>query len=269
MINNTSIQKWNRLSQKQLNQQFINELIQGMQCSPFEAKAIMETVYKTYGPYFETSGNLKPGQILFQAISIEEGPSVRLAESKQVTVTLTFDAGQEDLDTRKKHGVIGLRQKRLQRICTEAFQQGALLTIEDVANRLFNCGERTLCRDIKQLRDKNIILPLRSTIKDMGRSISHRTLIVEHWLKGKEYTEIARDTHHSIPAVQNYITKFKRVVVLYEEGFDINTISFLSKLSANLVEQYYQIYQSADIISHRQDELTHLLKKKTKIIYRQ
>jgi len=87
MINNSSLQKWDRLAQKQLDQQFMNEIIHGLQCSPFEAKAVLEAVYKVYGPYFETSGHLKPGQILFQVISIDEGPSARLANSKQVTVT--------------------------------------------------------------------------------------------------------------------------------------------------------------------------------------
>jgi len=261
MINNSSLQKWDRLAQKQLDQQFMNEIIHGLQCSPFEAKAVLEAVYKVYGPYFETSGHLKPGQILFQVISIDEGPSARLANSKQVTVTLTLDAGEEDLQIRKKHGVVGLRQHRLERVCTEAFQQGGLLTVEDLAYRLFNCGQRTLCRDLEQLKAKDIILPLRSTIKDMGRSISHRAMIVEQWLQGKEYSDISRNTHHSVAAVKNYIQKFKRVIGLAEQGFDVHTIGFLVKLSPALVEQYYQLYRSLDMVAHRKAELKNFLKK--------
>jgi hypothetical protein len=261
MINNSSVQKWDRLAQKQLDQQFINEIIHGLQCSPFEAKAVLEAVYKVYGPYFETSGHLKPGQILFQVISIDEGPTARLANSKQVTVTLTLDAGEEDLKIRKKHGVVGLRQHRLERVCTEAFQQGGLLTIEDLAYRLFNCGQRTLVRDLEHLRAQGIILALRSTIKDMGRSISHRAMIVEQWLKGKEYSEISRNTHHSVAAVKNYIQKFKRVVGLAEQAFDVHTIGFLVKLSPTLVEQYYQLYRSLDAVAHRRAELENFFKK--------
>lgn len=262
MINNTAIKKWDRLAQKQLDQQFVNEMTHGLQCSPFEARAILDTVYKVYGPYFETSGNLKPGQILFQVICIDEGPSTRLDDSKQITVTLSLDAGQEDLEIRKKHGVVGLRRHRIQRVCVEAFQQGGLLTVEDLANRLFNCGERTLSRDLQALKEKNIILPLRSTVKDMGRSISHRSVIVKEWLKGREYTEISRNTHHSLSAVKNYIEKFKRVISLAEEGFDVYTIAFLVKLSAPLVEEYYKLYQSLDLVSHRKAELKHFLKKR-------
>jgi hypothetical protein len=261
MINNSSLQKWERLIQKQLNQQFVNEIVQGLQCSPFEANAILDTVFKVYGPFFETSGNLRPGQILFQVVSIDTSSTTQLKDSTQVTVTLTLDSGEEDIKIRKNEGVVGLRRHRIQRICHEAFQQGGLLTVEDLANRLLNCGERTICRDLHYFRKNNIILPLRSTIKDMGRSISHRSIIIKEWLKGKEYTEISWNTHHSIGAIKNYVSKFKRVISLTEEGFDIHTISFLVKLSANLVEEYYRLYRSNDLLPHREEELRSFIKK--------
>ncbi len=262
MINNSSLRKWERLAKKQLNQQFLNEIIQGLNCSSFEASAILETVHKVYAPYFKTSGALKPGQILFQVVSIENGASIHLENCKQISVTLTLDAGEEDLKIREKEGVIGLRQYRIQRVCEEAFQQGGLLTVEDLANRLFNCGERTISRDLKALKEKNIVLPIRSTIKDMGRAISHRSLIIKEWLKGKEYSEISRDTYHSIYSIRNYVDKFKRVISLAEEGFDVNTIAFLVKISSSLVEEYYKIYSNLEIIPSRKEELKSFLKQK-------
>ena len=109
MINNSSLKKWERLTQKQLNKQFVNEIVQGLQCSPFEANAILDTVFKVYAPYFETSGNLKPGQILFQVISIETSSNTHLKDSSQITVTLTLDAGEEDIKIRKEKGVVGFQ----------------------------------------------------------------------------------------------------------------------------------------------------------------
>lgn len=261
MINNTSLQKWDRLAHKQLDQQFMNDIVHGLQCSPFEAKAILDTVYRVYRPYFETSGTLKPGQILFQVISIDEGPNALLADSKQITVTLTLDGAEEDLSIRKHSGVTALRRHRIQRVCTEAFQQGGLLTIEDVANRLFNCGERTLSRDLQAMKRENIVVPLRSIIKDMGRSVSHRSIIVTQWLKGREYTEIARNTYHSVAAVKNYIEKFKRVIALAQEGFDTHTIAFLVKVSAVLVTHYTELSRSCEAVAHRKAELKNFLKK--------
>ena len=260
------MKKWERLTQKQLNQQFINEIVHGLQCSPFEANTILDTVYKVYSPYFETSGNLKPGQILFQVVSIETSSNTHLKDSTQITVTLTLDAGEEDIKIRKEEGVVGLRRHRMQRVCHEAFQQGGLLTVEDLAYRLLNCGPRTLSRDLSALKASHIVLPLRSTIKDMGRAISHRTLIVQLWLQGKEYSQISKSTFHSVPSVKNYVSKFKRVVALANEGFEIHEISFLVKISAPLVEQYYQLYQNVAVVPHRRKELESFFKKSMLIL---
>jgi hypothetical protein len=95
----------------------------------------------------------------------------------------------------------------------------------------------------------------------MGRSISHRTQIVREWLLGKEYSEISRNQFHSIPAIRNYVDKFKRVISLWKSGFDLHSISFLAKLSLPLVEAYIKIYQEADIIEPRQQEIENFLKK--------
>lgn len=261
MINNSSLQKWDRLKQKQLDSQFVNCLIQGMNCSQFEAKAILNAVYETYQPFFDNSGAMKPGQVLFEVVSVENGAQKKLSECKMVSVVLTLDAGEEDLQAREQLGVQGLRRHRLQRVVTEAFQQGGLLTVEDIANRLLNCGERTVCRDIKAFKDQGVVLPLRSTVRDIGKSITHRALIVKQWLSGKEYTEIARATHHSIDAIANYVDKFKRVVCLAKNNYEIKTIAFLVKLSPSLAQEYYDLYHSIDAVPHRMEELDDLIKK--------
>lgn len=261
MINNSSLQKWDRLKQKQQDTQFVNTLIQGMNCSQFEAKAILNAVYETYQPFFDNSGTMKPGQILFEVVSVENGAQKKLSECKMVSVVITLDSGEEDLAVKERYGVPGLRRHRLERMVNEAFQQGGLLTVEDIANRLLNCGERTICRDIKVLKEQGIVLPLRSTIRDMGKSVTHRALIVKEWLAGKEYSEIARATHHSVDAVANYVDKFKRVVCLAKNNYEIKTIAFLVKLSPSLTQEYYDLYRKTDTVPHREEELDDMIKK--------
>lgn len=261
MLNNSSLQKWHRLQQKDCDQMFVNKLIDGLNCSPIEAKGILNIVYEVYQPFFDNSASLKPGQIIVQVVSIEAIPGVQLSESPMVNVTLTMDSGEEDLKIRKEQGVTGLRRHQLQRICEETFQQGGLLTVEDLANRIFNCGERTITRDLAALRKEDIEIPLRSTIKDMGRTLSHRVMIVKEWLQGKEYSIISRNTKHSIKSVKNYVDKFKRVVCLGKQNYELHSISFIVKLSSTLVEEYYNLYKNAKIVQHRNDELDELLKK--------
>ena len=261
MINNSNYYRWDRLNAKSLDQQFVNEIVHGLNCSPFEASAVLETVYRVFGDYFDSSENLKPGQIKLSVVSIEAKNSQRLSEAKQVTVTLTLTDDKEDLPIRKQAGVVALRRHRIQRLCQEALDQGGLLTVEDLAYRIFNCGQRTICRDLLYFRDNDILVPLRSTVKDIGRTLSHRVLIIKHWAKGKQYTEISRDTAHSLKAIQNYVDKFKRTIALYHAGYNVTKISFLLRLSAALIEEYIELYQQLDFIAHRRQELEDFLKK--------
>ena len=261
MINNSNLYRWDRLAAKSLDHQFVNEIIQGLNCSPFEAEAILDTVYRVFGDYFDTSETLKPGQIRLPVVSIEAQNAQRLTDAKQVTVTLTLTDDKEDLPIRKQAGVVGLRRHRIQRICQQALDQGGLLTVEDLAYRIFNCGPRTICRDLQYFRDNDTFIPLRSTVKDIGRTLSHRVLIIKQWAKGKEYTEISRDTAHSLKAVQNYVDKFKRTIALCDAGYNVSKISFLLRLSAALVEEYIDLYHQLDFVDHRQQELKNFLKK--------
>jgi hypothetical protein len=92
-------------------------------------------------------------------------------------------------------------------------------------------------------------------------AISNRCIIVKEWVRGKEYSEISRYTHHSVSAVKNYISKFKCVIALAEAGFDVHTIAFLVKLSITIVEEYYKLYCTLDLLPYRLDELKSFLKK--------
>lgn len=261
MINNTNYLRWDRLNAKNLDHQFVERISHGLNCSPFEASAVLDTVYEVFRDYFDSRDNLKPGQIRLSVISVEANNGKRLSEAKQVSVTLTLVDDKEDLEVRKKEGVVGLRRHRIQRVCQEALDQGGLLTVEDLAYRIFNCGQRTICRDLDHFTRKNVVIPLRSTIKDIGRTLSHRVLIIKQWAKGKEYSEVSRDTCHSVKAVQNYVDKFKRAIALYHEGYNAAKISFLLRISSELIEQYIDLYHQLDFIAHRRQELESFLKK--------
>jgi len=260
MINNTNFAHWNRLQAKSLDAQFVNEMVAGLNCSPFEAEAIVEKVHEIYTPLLETSQGIKPGQIQVTVVDASVAPNVPLAKAKQRLVTLTLHAGQEDIETRKKGSVPALRQKRLCRMCQEAFQQGGLLTLEDLAN-LFNCGVRTLINDLAALRKENIVPSLRSTTKDMGRAITHRRLIITLWLQGFEYSEIACKACHSIDSVGNYVDKFKRCAALFASGFDVHTVALMVKLSTPLTQEFQRIHGDLQGVPHRLRELEEFLKK--------
>lgn len=60
-------------------------------------------------------------------------------------------------------GAAGFRQARIIDLCQEALSQGALLTREDLAYRVFFVSPRTITRDLNILRevDPDVMIPLR------------------------------------------------------------------------------------------------------------
>jgi hypothetical protein len=260
VINNTSIQRWDRIAAKSIDAQFRQVMQQGLNCSPFEAQIMVEKVHELYGPLWESSPSIQPGQMQTVVVDASVPPGIPLAQAAQKRVTITLFDPTEDVATQKSGGVPALPQKRLCRVCEDAFQQGGLFTLEDLSV-LFNCGVRTLVGDLAVLRQKKIIPPLRSTIQDIGRAITHRRLIVSLWLEGREYSDIATRTHHAVSSVSNYVEKFKRCVALLANGFDVSTTAFLVRLSLPLTEEFRQLQRSSKPALHRQRELETFLKK--------
>ena len=260
VINNTSLQRWDRINAKSIDTQFMTAMQRGLNCSPFEAQIMVEKVHELYGPLFDSSTTVQPGQIQVMVVDAAVPPSVALSQAAQKLVTLTLLDKDEDNQIQLRQSIPALRQRRVMRVAEEAFQQGGLLTLEDLA-LLFNCGLRTLVGDLAALRQQDLVPPLRSTVKDIGRALTHRRLIVSLWLEGKEYSDIAFQAHHSVSSVANYVEKFKRCVTLLQHGFDPTTTAFLSRLSTPVVEQFRQLHQAAKPAAHRQQELLAFLKK--------
>jgi len=252
-INNTALQQWKRMEAKRIDAVFVSRIRHGLGCSPFEAECILETMRETYADFFRV-GALQPGQVLVTAVSAEAAPQDRLEEAEKTMVRLTL-VGPEDLEIRRAGGVVALRRHRMQRMATEAFQQGGLLTLEDLALRLLNCGRRTLCSDLAAMRREGLDIPLRSTIKDMGRTLSHRQKILALWLQGQEYSEIARATRHSVRSVQSYVSCFKRIAVLQAENVDPALLPYLADVSPALAREYLAMLGGEGIAPHRKREL--------------
>jgi hypothetical protein len=158
-----------------------------------------------------------------------------------VPVVLTLYAGEEDHQIRLQHGrqgVAQLRQQQLYRMAQEALDQGGLLTAEDFAFRIFNCGLRTISRDLKALAQAGLVVPLRSQQKDAGRALTHRVQAVELFLKRYTFTQIQERIRHSLSSIANYVITFSIVVIHTHRGHTVDEIAFLMQISPSLVRAY-------------------------------
>jgi hypothetical protein len=246
MIRQSEREQLNRLTVKTLDQVFIMRVKEGLGCSQFEAEALTELVKEVYFPWLSQPEAIQAGQLAMTAVSADEPGHKPLSQCKMVPVVLTLYAGEEDHQYRLsqgRHGVPALRQRQVERMAHEALDQGALLTAEDFAFRIFNCGLRTISRDLKALAAQDVVVPLRSQQKDVGRALSHRPQAVELYLKRYTLTQIRQHIHHSLQAIANYIITFAVVVAHTRDGHSVDEIAFLMQISPALVRQYQELYE--------------------------
>lgn len=246
MIRQPEREQLNRLTVKTLDQVFIMRVKEGLGCSHFEAEALTELVKEVYFPWLSRPEAIQAGQLALTAVSADEPGHKPLSQCKMVPVVLTLYAGEEDHQYRlaqDRNGVAALRRRQMARMAHEAMDQGALLTSEDFAFRVFNCGLRTISRDLKALAAQGVVVPLRSQQKDVGRALSHRVQAVELYLKRYTFTQIRQRIHHSLPAIANYVVTFAVVVAHTRDGHSVEEIAFLMQISPALVRQYQQLYE--------------------------
>lgn len=191
----------------------------------------------------ENYGNLrKDYQVIYHPVSVNEPPGKSLEELRKVSVSLTvFDPEDERL--LRECGPSGLRKHRIIRLTNEAYDQGGLLVQEDLA-LLLTTSVRSIRRDIKELKEEGITIPTRGAIQDIGPTISHKTQIVELYLKGYEYTDIELRTHHTGDSIKRYIKAFSKVLFLHKYGYSPVDIRELTDLSEKVVSEYLELYNN-------------------------
>jgi len=161
-----------------------------------------------------------------------------------VNLTLLADEDRKELPAEPKQASVQRRQRKIMRMTGEAYEQGGVLTQEDLA-AILDVDVRTIRRDIKMLLAEGIVVATRGQQKDIGPGVSHRGLAIRLWLEGKEPVEVARRIKHSIAAVENYLEKFKRVAYLREKHFDDYQTALTVGMSVAAVRTFLEIYNTS------------------------
>jgi DNA-binding CsgD family transcriptional regulator len=233
-----------RLDSKTLDARFTTEIQQGLNCSPFEAEAVLDVAKEVYFPFLASEApQAPPGKVTLIAVAADEPAGKPVAECKKQTVCLTVHRGKLDDQLIHDHGPAGFRQARLLDLCQQALSQGALLTSEDLAYRVFFVTPRTISRDLQVVRraHPNVLIPMRSTLHDLGPVLTHRTQIVRLALQGKTTSHICQIMHHSPEAVANYLSTFTRCAQLAQYKMQVGQIAFLVRRGPSLVRAYLDL----------------------------
>ena len=180
-----------------------------------------------------------PGQILFHAVAIDEPAGKPLRDCRMVEIRLTLRT-DSDLELRRAQGLGALHRALVARLCREAIEQGAVLTIEDIAD-LLRLSVATVKRYKQMLAAAGTPVKTRGDVADIGPALTHRQRIIKLFLQGYSETEVADRTQHTLGCVENYIADFLRIGLLDKDGYSPGEIARLARLSKGKVQAHLQL----------------------------
>lgn len=231
-----------RMQAKSAQQRFLHILEHEYDCAPRVAVSILEEAQDCL---LGRSGQMQPGQVRVILARLNAGHGRPLGETATTEVVWTIDAGQEDRQTQQQFGRQVLRQVRIQRLLSEAIEQGAVASQEDLAGAL-HVSLRTIKRDCAALEAQGLYLPTRGRLQGIGRGQTHKARIIGQWLAGQTYDQIQLASRHSLVSIQRYVQAFVRVVYLHRQDLPGRDIARLLGIGPALVQEYLAVYRQHD-----------------------
>ncbi|MGI6708016.1 MAG: DUF1670 domain-containing protein [Dethiobacteria bacterium] len=179
------------------------------------------------------------GQLIYIGVSSSVGPGKSLKEAELEPVLLDY-LTSEDWAELNRDSPKELKWRRIERFATQAYAQGAALTLPDIAY--------LASISVDAVRDAiaehpQVLLPTRGRVADMGSTLSHAEKIIDLFMYGYTETEIMRRSGHSLESVERYLLDFSKVVYLVESGMPLPAVRKVTDFSKRLVQKYYELYK--------------------------
>jgi hypothetical protein len=113
-VRNKKREELRRMGSKTLDARFPSEIRNGLNCSPFEAEAVLEVVKEVYFPFLdEQSVKAPPGKVTLIAVSADEPAGKPVVDCEKQSVCLTIHRGREDDRILQQQGAAGFRPARI------------------------------------------------------------------------------------------------------------------------------------------------------------
>jgi hypothetical protein len=238
-INNSDSYGLKRLESKNAKNAIIQKLAHDFNLTPI----IAEAFYKQVSIYFQEHSNitLSSGEVSYEAVCSTEPAGKHIKLARKVTIRLRLMDINSDFEALANYGLAGLRRHRIERLTRQTYDQGALLSYEDIA-LLLTTSPATVKRDIFFLRKDGKFIVTRGAKLDMGPGLSHKSIILDLYFKGYSFTEIELKTNHSETSVKRYLADFTQIATLYKQNFSHNQIRLIAQKSDRIVREYIQLY---------------------------
>lgn len=188
--------------------------------------------------------HLRHGQVLWMSYSIDDPPSRYKCTAETDLVPVVLDLSiPGDLEARIARVSPRRRlQDKAIRLCRQTYEQGGLLSNCDLAELLSVDAAYLASIMSRYERDSRKVVPRRATVHDMGSGMTHKRIICrKRYLEGKEAAQIARETYHSMEAVDRYLGQYERIRHCRLQGMEADRIAYTLRCNVALVREYMQI----------------------------
>lgn len=195
--------------------------------------------------HYVPSQHLQPGQILWYAVDKTDlpGKGHTMATTRLLPVTLTL-INREDIEALVKQVSPKIvRRQVVARLHRESEAQGGVLAISDTS-LLLHQSASTIGLDIRLYEQEHqCVIPRRGTVHDLGRSVSHKAIIVKKALQeGKQAPDVAWETDHTLSCTERYLVDLLRVYIsIKRHGMTPEAAAFSTGLSLSLVKEYAEL----------------------------
>lgn len=188
--------------------------------------------------------SLHHGQLLWLGFDIDDPPSRNKTSDNVRLVPVVLDLWtDEDLEAELDRVPAPERlTRRCIRLHQQSHAQGALLSTVDLAAMLAVSQSRISTLLAGYERDHQVVIPRRATLHDVGSGVTHKRIICwKRYVEGKSPNVIARETHHSLTAVDRYLGMFDRVRCCHQQRIPSHEIARVLGCTERLVKEYLVI----------------------------
>lgn len=228
----------------------VETLVQEWGLRPAQAQGMVELAAQIYARCCPRLEELKPGQLVWLALGTRK--SRHTDPRLFVPVVLTLLTPEEmNFPLASRSDLKRLKIRQIERLTTEAWRQDGVLTNLDLEWILGLSP--TLIRELLEAYQERfgVLLPTAGTVLDMGRTLTHKTIVVELALQGLTTQEIARRIYHTPEAVDNYLRIFDRVLLMRYYKLPLSAMVRVTGHSQRLLEEHLALAEK-----HFPDEAT-------------
>jgi len=203
-----------------------------------------EMILEIINDHIRPTQHVTHGQILWMAVSVDDPPRrrQRIADTDLIPVVLDLSTNQ-DIEQRvgkQTHKKIMLGKSL--RLCRQAYEQGALLSNCDLAELLNSRDPYIASLLVGYERETSTVVPRRATLHDVGTGLTHKRIICsKRYAEGKSSDQIARETYHSMEAVDRYLGQYDRVRHCKLQGMTPEETAHTLDCGCSLVQEYLDI----------------------------